>query len=209
MSPVASRSTFPVALQRDVQPQTLARARLRATDLVIWKSRSGAIQVWEDRCPHRSIRLSAGRNLGDCVQCAYHGWTFDADGSVRDVPGRIDGLAAGVDDTVRVKAVNSIVAHGIVWASVDGEAVAPCGFAPCDTDLLLRPMSVDLPSDVLLEACGELGDMVLIVTPCDDRTSMIYGYAARPPDTLELEVLRSCNHRLVALRRQMEEGAQP
>lgn len=205
----ASRSTFPVALQRDVQPQILARARLRATNLVIWKSRLGAIQVWEDRCPHRSIRLSAGRNLGDCVQCAYHGWTFGADGSVRDVPGRIDGLAAGLDDTVGVNTVNSIAAHGIVWASVDGEAVAPRGFTPGDTDILLRPVNVDLPSDLLLEACGELEDMVLMVTPCDDRTSMIYGYAARPPDTLELDVLQSCNHRLNALRRQLEEGAQP
>lgn len=209
MSPAANRSTFPVALLRDVQPHTLARARLRATDLVIWRSKSGAVLVWEDRCPHRSIRLSAGRNLGDCVQCAYHGWTFGADGSVRDVPGKIDGQATGVDAAVRVKTVSSIVAHGMVWASVDGNAATPPGFAPGDTDVLLRPVHVDAPADVLAEACGGFEDMMLMVVPCDDRTSMIYGYAGRSPELSELDLLRSCNHRLNALRRQMEEGAQP
>lgn len=209
MSAVADCSTYPVALLKDVQRHTLARARLCATDLVLWQSTSGAVQVWEDRCPHRSIRLSAGRNLGDCVQCGYHGWTFDTQGAVRDVPGKIEGQENGTGSAVRVKTVNSVVAHDIIWACVDGDAVSPRGFTPGNTDILLRPVSVDAPADVLRKACAAYDDMVLVVAPCDERTSMIYGYTGRIPNTSELDVLRSCNHRLNALRRNVEEGAQP
>lgn len=209
MNRPTTSSTYPVALQRDVQPHMLARARLLGTDLVVWRSVSGSVQVWEDRCPHRSIRLSAGRNLGDCVQCGYHGWTFDTQGAVRDVPGKIEGRENGSGSAVRVKTVISVVAHDIIWACLDGDAVPPCGFTPGNTDILLRPVSVEAPADALCKACAAYDDMVLMVTPCDERTSMIYGYTGRIPNTSELDVLRSCNHRLNALRRNVEEGAQP
>ena len=40
-----------------------------------------------DRCPHRAAALSEGRMTasGD-LQCAYHGWTFGADGACLDIP---------------------------------------------------------------------------------------------------------------------------
>src|SRR5579863_3510819 len=40
------------------------------------------VAAWssDDRCPHRSSRLSMGRVVGDDIECGYHGFTFDAAG---------------------------------------------------------------------------------------------------------------------------------
>lgn len=41
-----------------------------------------------DRCPHRNVPLSLGRvTQSSNLQCAYHGWQFDAGGSCKVVPG--------------------------------------------------------------------------------------------------------------------------
>lgn len=42
--------------------------------------------AFEDRCPHRLAPLSAGRVVGETLQCGYHGWCFDADGGCTVIP---------------------------------------------------------------------------------------------------------------------------
>jgi phenylpropionate dioxygenase-like ring-hydroxylating dioxygenase large terminal subunit len=44
------------------------------------------IAGFADRCPHRLAPLSAGRVVGDALQCAYHGWCFDGDGACTEIP---------------------------------------------------------------------------------------------------------------------------
>ena len=41
----------------------------------------GELVAMRDRCPHRLVPLSAGRIVGDQVECAYHGYRFDATGA--------------------------------------------------------------------------------------------------------------------------------
>ena len=57
------------------------------------------LAAFEDRCPHRLAPLSAGSVVGETLQCAYHGWCFDGDGTCTRVPAigpsdRIDGAPA-------------------------------------------------------------------------------------------------------------------
>jgi nitrite reductase/ring-hydroxylating ferredoxin subunit len=49
-----------------------------AQPLALWRSAGGAVQAWEDRCPHRGVALSLGRVEGDRLTCAYHGWQYAA-----------------------------------------------------------------------------------------------------------------------------------
>lgn len=53
-------------------------ARLLGQPLALWRSADGQAQAWEDRCPHRGVRLSLGRVLGNHLACAYHGWEYAA-----------------------------------------------------------------------------------------------------------------------------------
>lgn len=50
----------------------------------------GRLTAFVDRCPHRGARLSIGTPVPDgavpALRCAYHGWSFDADGACVDVP---------------------------------------------------------------------------------------------------------------------------
>lgn len=54
--------------------------------LVFWRDAQGEVACLPDRCPHRGVSLSLGRLQGDCVECPFHGFQFDASGSCRLVP---------------------------------------------------------------------------------------------------------------------------
>lgn len=55
-------------------------------DFVLYRDRQGQVHALEDRCPHRQVKLSAGQVVGDNLECAYHGWQFDALGTCAHVP---------------------------------------------------------------------------------------------------------------------------
>ncbi|NEO56151.1 MAG: aromatic ring-hydroxylating dioxygenase subunit alpha, partial [Okeania sp. SIO3B5] len=77
-----------VALASDCQPGTLKRVRLLEEDLVLWRGDSlqCPIQVWQDRCPHRSARLSLGKVSQNNLLCPYHGWKFNQRGKCEHIP---------------------------------------------------------------------------------------------------------------------------
>ena len=72
--------------------------RICGVDLAVWHKplpkgdkRGAAAKEWSalvDACPHRLAPLSQGRvdpNSG-CIECPYHGWSFDLDGSLTKIP---------------------------------------------------------------------------------------------------------------------------
>ncbi len=54
--------------------------------IVVYRDRNGEIQALEDRCPHRQVKLSHGKIIGDQLECAYHGWRFNNQGECSGVP---------------------------------------------------------------------------------------------------------------------------
>ena len=55
--------------------------------LVIGRDAAGKPFALRDVCPHRAFPLSFGRFDGSSVECAYHGWQFDAHtGQCRHIP---------------------------------------------------------------------------------------------------------------------------
>ena len=60
---------------------------LAGEPLVAWRTPDGRPSVLLDRCPHRGVSLA----LGSCtasgrLQCGFHGWEFEADGSAAHLP---------------------------------------------------------------------------------------------------------------------------
>ncbi len=68
-------------LLREQLGRTPAAVRLAGQDLVLFRTPNGDIGALEDLCPHRRMRLSRGKVVGDRLQCSYHGWTFDCRGA--------------------------------------------------------------------------------------------------------------------------------
>lgn len=75
-----------VAATTDEVGQDLLARRLLDKPVLLYRRGSGEIVAMEDRCIHRAYPLSAGRRDGDRVVCGYHGFAYDPDGCLVDVP---------------------------------------------------------------------------------------------------------------------------
>ena len=75
-----------VAATSDEVGQDLLARRLLGVPVVLYRRESGDVVAMEDRCIHRAYPLSAGRRDGDRVVCGYHGFGYDPDGCLVDVP---------------------------------------------------------------------------------------------------------------------------
>ena len=71
----------PVLLSSQLKKNAVAGVRLAGYDLALYRLSNGEIGALTDHCPHRRMKLSLGKVYHDKLQCAYHGWTFDAAGN--------------------------------------------------------------------------------------------------------------------------------
>jgi phenylpropionate dioxygenase-like ring-hydroxylating dioxygenase large terminal subunit len=95
-----STEWYPVVPVRDLHKDKPNRVTLLGKDFCVWfQPEKGTWQAFDDSCPHRKVPLSEGRiessdSGGDdtqrftrsVLQCAYHGWEFDADGTCVRIP---------------------------------------------------------------------------------------------------------------------------
>ena len=72
------RRWFPVCRGEEAVPRHIVHTALLGQELAVWRADDGAVNAWENRCPHRGVRLSVGTNLGDRLKCRYHGWTYES-----------------------------------------------------------------------------------------------------------------------------------
>lgn len=137
----------PVAAADAVATGPLA-ATLLGSDLVLWRDGAGRVHAWSDACPHRGARLSLGRVLpgGARLECAYHGWQFDADARCAAIPAL---PAFDPPPGHRARAFAALERYGLVWVRLaDGGEAAPPAF-DADDDARLRKVNCgpyDVPS---------------------------------------------------------------
>src|SRR6266849_6548497 len=78
---------YPALRSAEIRGQKLKRAMLLGMSLVIGRDAHSRAFALRDRCPHRGMPLSFGRFDGEVVECAYHGWQFDAQtAQCREIP---------------------------------------------------------------------------------------------------------------------------
>ena len=76
---------YAAAWAKDVG-ETPVKTRMLGHDFVLFRDESGVAHCLSNTCVHRGGSLSQGKVLGNCLQCPYHGWQFDADGVCQKVP---------------------------------------------------------------------------------------------------------------------------
>jgi phenylpropionate dioxygenase-like ring-hydroxylating dioxygenase large terminal subunit len=80
--------------------------------LVLFRDAGDKPAALLDRCPHRNVPLSLGRVVaGGRLECAYHGWQFEAGGRCAFIPG----LLAASDRERRAPAAAVREHGGLVW----------------------------------------------------------------------------------------------
>lgn len=105
---------YPMAWTRDLPTDAPTRLTLFDTDYaVVMRSGGRAPLAMRDACPHRLAALSEGRMTQQgWLQCAYHGWAFDADGECKAVPQLPEAVGLG---SLCATAVSAVVSQGILW----------------------------------------------------------------------------------------------
>lgn len=124
-------TTLPVGLARDLPALRVMRAQVGDTDLAIWRSATGRLSAWGNRCPHRGMRLSHGFVRGEALACLYHGWHYGKEGLCSFIPAHPE---LEPPKTIRPEIFDIVEAGGVLWVSTDGAAV------PTEMTSGLRPV---------------------------------------------------------------------
>ncbi|MGH7326112.1 MAG: Rieske 2Fe-2S domain-containing protein [Candidatus Rokuibacteriota bacterium] len=126
--PTASPSTR-------LRPGRLEPQMLAGVPIVVGRDVSGAPFVFRDNCPHRGMPLSFARFDGELLECAYHGWRFEArTGRCRAIPSLPDAAKVSLERIVATR-FPTTDQDGQVWvympdpADLDG-AVPPVPILP-------------------------------------------------------------------------------
>ncbi len=112
----------PSYLSELLHPGEVIQSYVSGNDVAIWRSYSGAINAWANRCPHRGMRLSHGFVRGDMLACLYHGWHFDSGGTCKYIPAHPD---LEPPETVCTDKFDCVEQDGLIWISPTENAAAP------------------------------------------------------------------------------------
>jgi phenylpropionate dioxygenase-like ring-hydroxylating dioxygenase large terminal subunit len=94
------------------QPFTLLGEKL-----VLFLDERGEPAALQDRCCHRTAKLSKGWCRDGKLQCGYHGWTYDRDGRVVHIP-QFDADRA-IPEAYRTPAYRCRSRYGYAWVALD------------------------------------------------------------------------------------------
>ena len=101
--------------------------------IVLYRKENGETAALIDRCAHRGYPLSAGRLVGDAIECGYHGFTFGCDGVCTRVPAQSSIPARAV-----VRAFPLLEKDGWIWVWTGDPAKADPASVP-DTHWMNDP----------------------------------------------------------------------
>jgi choline monooxygenase len=68
------------------EPGTFFAARAGRTPVAITRARDGELRAFLNVCRHRGFPVVEGAGRRETLQCPYHAWTYNLDGSLRSAP---------------------------------------------------------------------------------------------------------------------------
>jgi vanillate O-demethylase monooxygenase subunit len=104
------------ALGRSAEFERKLRGEIVAgRPLVVWRADSGEVTALDARCAHKRFPLWEGKLLDDgSLECAYHGFAYDADGRCVAIPALHD-QSDKIPVTARQRKYPVVEQDGLVW----------------------------------------------------------------------------------------------
>jgi vanillate O-demethylase monooxygenase subunit len=108
----ALKNTWYIAAWDDeIEPGRLFHRVLLEQHVLFFRDTGGTVRAIGDRCPHRFAPLHLGTQVGDAVQCKYHGLEFGIDGRcVRNPHG--NGV---IPKAANVPVYPTVERHSAIW----------------------------------------------------------------------------------------------
>jgi phthalate 4,5-dioxygenase len=104
------------------------RVQLFGEKLVAFRDSNGKLGLLGESCPHRKASLAFGRNEECGLRCLYHGWKFDTQGNVIDMPSEPKGSL--LPEKAKHLSYPTREAGGFVWTYMGPEDAMPDFEAP-------------------------------------------------------------------------------
>lgn len=105
---------YPVASSVELKNNPLAISLFNKR-IVLFRDENKKVVALLDLCPHRNAPLSLGIVREGQLQCAYHGWTFGAEGKIKSIPSLVE------QDKVPPKCVQSFLvqeSEDTIWVNL-------------------------------------------------------------------------------------------
>jgi carnitine monooxygenase subunit len=146
------------------EPGSYVAARAGGLPVVVVRDRAGALRAFVNVCRHRGSIICDGEGRRETLQCPYHGWTYDLDGSLRAAP-RADREPGFSLDGIALVPVGVATWGPFVFVNPDvdapplaeylGEVPARLAEGGVDVDALLFRTRVDGEYEANWKVCAE------------------------------------------------------
>jgi phenylpropionate dioxygenase-like ring-hydroxylating dioxygenase large terminal subunit len=103
---------YPVEYDRAVRPGQAVEVRFWNRSIALYRGADGQLHALENRCAHRQLKLTLGEVNGCNLTCAYHGWSYDGQGRVVNVPHDLFGKP---HLRVQIRQYPVQVRYGLIW----------------------------------------------------------------------------------------------
>ena len=105
----------PIALTSEIEdvPRLIT---VMGEELVLFRDKGGNYGLVHKQCPHRRASMEFGVCDERGIRCCYHGWLFDIDGSILEVPGQPENMVELVKRQTRLGAYPVKEYRGLIFA---------------------------------------------------------------------------------------------
>lgn len=198
----------PIAASHDLPFRHVFHAKLLDQEFAVWRADDGFVNIWQNRCLHRGVRLSIGINDGQELKCQYHGWRYaNRTAGCTYIPAHPEKAPAR---TITNRIFPCVERYGLIWSALEAPSGEPAADADLDENpLVLRGIAVRAPAP-RVTALVESANLpaTIFVQPTDSASCVIRGLISPAPDPAEhAKMLRHYNDVLSALRNAAEQRA--
>ncbi|WP_315928591.1 Rieske 2Fe-2S domain-containing protein [Mesorhizobium sp. SP-1A] len=148
MFDTAKTRWHPIAASDDLPFRHVFHAQLLGREFAVWRADDGYVNVWENRCLHRGVRLSIGINDGRELKCQYHGWRYsNRTAGCTYIPAHPADAPAR---TITNRTFAAVERYGLVWSAEEPQGEVPDVGGLAEGSLLaLRGIAVAAPAHLV------------------------------------------------------------
>jgi phenylpropionate dioxygenase-like ring-hydroxylating dioxygenase large terminal subunit len=112
---------YAVEYDARVAPGRVVEVKFWGRSIALFRGADGGLRALENRCAHRQVKLSIGQVTGCTLTCAYHGWSYDSEGHLVNVPHELFGRQFG---KVKIRSYPVRSRYGLIWLFPGDPALA-------------------------------------------------------------------------------------
>jgi aminopyrrolnitrin oxygenase len=104
------KSWYVAAKACDLKIGKIEELSLFNKSYIIYRTTNDEVAIFEKYCPHMGAALSLGKIIDDCIQCPFHHWSYDREGTCVNIPS-LDRIPS----KAKLKKIFSREMYGLIW----------------------------------------------------------------------------------------------